>query len=80
MGNVACILVSLGLKSQKSLVVLEPRPLSPNLGRPETGTPMRAKRTNAYTRIGVREMRGQVPGTTRGGTRTKSAINNTQAH
>ena len=32
--------------------------------------------SSAY--IGVKEVRGQVPGTTRGRARTKSAINNTQ--
>ena len=29
--------------------------------------------------IGVKEVKGEVPGTTRGGVRTKSAINNYQA-
>ena len=37
---------------------------------------MQAKRMNAYIR--VREVRGQVSGTTRGRARTKSAINNTK--
>ena len=38
---------------------------------------MQAKKTSAY--IGVREVRGQEPGTIHGEARTKSAINNTQA-
>ena len=38
---------------------------------------MRVKRMSAYIR--VREMRGQVPGTTCNGARNNSAINNTQA-
>ena len=40
---------------------------------------MRAKRTVAYTCTSIRCVRGQVPGTARGGARIKSAINYTQA-
>ena len=58
----------------KSLVVLEPGP-----GACSDREHTRKGKANENECLGVREVRGQVPVTTRNGASTKSAFNNTQA-
>ena len=75
------LLVRLLKMLDDSLVVLEPQARSlvtENTQKRNKAQALWAKRIrSAY--IGVKEVRGQVPGTTRKGGRTKSTINNVQA-